>query len=120
MVSVDVADGVPVTFDSYAKEDGSRKTEYGRYVKQDGKEIGFERVIRYDDGITIDQVMASGCLPVNFDYALLEVEIYNPDTNSILSVVVIALVLILLILLLIATSVNNTGKRYDTFGMADC
>ena len=38
----------------------------------------------------------------------------------ILSVVVIALVLILLILLLIATSVNNTGKRYDTFGMADC
>ena len=82
LVSVDVADGVPVTFDSYAKEDGSRKTEYGRYVKQDGKEIGFERVIRYDDGITIDQVMASGCLPVNFDYALLEVESYCPDTNS--------------------------------------
>ncbi len=73
--------------------------------------------------------MASGCLPVNFDYALLEVESYNPDNNSnnssrgarmILSVVVIALVLILLILLLIATLVNNTGKRYDTFGMADC
>ena len=82
LVSVDVADGVPVTFDSYAKEDGSRKTEYGRYVKQDWQGIGFERVIRYDDGITIDQVMASGCLPVNFDYALLEVESYNPDTNS--------------------------------------
>jgi NTE family protein len=83
LVSVDVADGVPVTFDSYAKEDGSRKTEYGRYVKQDGKEIGFERVIRYNDGITLDQVMASGCYPINFDYALLEVESYYPhDPNS--------------------------------------
>jgi hypothetical protein len=40
LVAVDVADGVPVTFDSYAKADGSRKTEYGRYLKQqDGKEI---------------------------------------------------------------------------------
>jgi NTE family protein len=83
LVSVDVADGVPVTFDSYAKEDGSRKTEYGRYVKQDGKEIGFERVIRYNNGITLDQVMASGCYPVNFDYTLLEVEsYYHHDPNS--------------------------------------
>jgi NTE family protein len=86
LVSVDVADGVPVTFDSYAKEDGSRKTEYGRYVKQeDGKEIGFEHVIRYDDGITVDQVMASGCFPINFDYALLEVESFyhhNQDNNN--------------------------------------
>lgn len=84
LVAVDVADGVPVTFDSYAKADGSRKTEYGRYVRgQDGKEIGFERVIRYNDGITLDQVMASGCFPVNFDYTLLEVEsYYYPDSVS--------------------------------------
>ena len=83
LVSVDVADGVPVTFDSYAKEDGSRKTEYGRYVKQYGKEIGFEHVIRYNDGITVDQVMASGCFPINFDYALLEVEShYHHSPNS--------------------------------------
>ena len=83
LVAVDVADGVPVTFDSYAKEDGSRKTEYGSYVKQrDGKEIGFKRIIRYDDGITIDQVMASGCFPINFDYALLEVESYYPNYDS--------------------------------------
>jgi NTE family protein len=84
LVSVDVADGVAVTFDSYAKEDGSRKTEYGRYVKQqNGKEIGFEHVIRYNDGITLDQVMASGCFPVNFDYALLEVEsYYHHDDNN--------------------------------------
>ena len=84
LVSVDVADGIPVTFDSYAKEDGSRKTEYGRYLKQkDGKEIGFEHVIRYDDGITLDHVMASGCYPINFDYTLLEVEsYYHHDSNN--------------------------------------
>jgi NTE family protein len=85
LVSVDVADGVPVTFDSYAKEDGSRKTEYGRYVNQDGKEMGFEHVIRYNDGITLDQVMASGCFPINFDFALLEVESYyhhDPNNND--------------------------------------
>ena len=82
LVSVDVADGVPVTFDSYAKEDGSRKTEYGSYIKQDGKEIGFEHVIRYNDGITADQVMASGCFPINFDYALLEVESCYYDSAS--------------------------------------
>jgi NTE family protein len=86
LVSVDVADGIPVVFDSYAKEDGSRKTEYGRYIrKEDGKEIGFEHVIRYNDGITLDQVMASGCFPVNFDYALLEVESYSssdPDFSG--------------------------------------
>jgi predicted acylesterase/phospholipase RssA len=77
LVAVDVADGAAVTFDSYAKADGSRKSEYGRYVKRDGKEIGFERVIRYDDGITAEHVMASGCYPVNFDYSLLEVESYH-------------------------------------------
>lgn len=77
LVSVDVADGVAVTFDSYAKADHVRKTEYGKYIKQDDNEIGFERVIRYDDGITADHVMASGSLPVNFDYTMLEVESYN-------------------------------------------
>ena len=82
LVSVDVADGLPVTFDSYAKEDGSRKTEYGRYIKHDNKEIGFERVIRYNDGISSDQVMASGCYPVNFDYASLEVESYYEPINN--------------------------------------
>jgi hypothetical protein len=33
--------------------------------------------MRYDEGITVDQVMASGCYPVNFDYTLLEVESYD-------------------------------------------
>ena len=84
LVAVDVADGLPVTFDSYPKADGSRKTEYGRYISQEGNEIGFERVIKYDKGITSDHVMASGSYPVNFDYASLEVESYHPPrTNGI-------------------------------------
>lgn len=78
LVAVDVADGLSVTFDSYPKADGSRKTEYGRYISQKGNEIGFERIIKYDKGITSDHVMASGSYPVNFDYASLEVESYDP------------------------------------------
>ena len=82
LVSVDVADGVAVTFDSYPKEDGVRKSEYGKYITQGEKEIGFEHVIRYDDGITADHVMASGSYPVNFDYAMLEVESYKSNLNK--------------------------------------
>src|ERR671911_1781812 len=58
LVAVDVADGTPVVFDSYAKEDGSRKSEYGRYITQeDGKAGGYEHRIKYDDGISVDQVL---------------------------------------------------------------
>jgi NTE family protein len=128
LVTVDVADGVPVTFDNYAKADGSRKTEYGRYIKrqEDGKEIGFERIIRYDEGITLDQVMASGCFPVNFDYTLLEVESYyshdSVSKSDLLqrSMMVVIGSALVLALLLIVTLVDNTEKRYDTSGMADC
>jgi NTE family protein len=74
LVAVDVSDGIPVTFDSYPKDDGTRKTEYGRFLTDNGNEIGFEHVVHYDDGITSDQVMASGSFPVNFDFAKLEVE----------------------------------------------
>jgi NTE family protein len=84
LVAVDVADGAPVVFDSYAKEDGSRKSEYGRYITQeDGKEGGYEHRIKYDDGITVDQVLASGCYPVNFDFTLLPVETYSSDPRAI-------------------------------------
>jgi NTE family protein len=82
LTAVDVAEGIPVTFDSYPKEDGHRKTGYGRFISHDGKDIGFEHVIRYDDGITSDQVMASGSLPINFDYTKIEVESYNYDHSS--------------------------------------
>jgi NTE family protein len=83
LVAVDVADGMPVTFDSYPKEDGSRKTEYGRFISvDDNKEIGFEHVVYYDKGITSDHVIASGSYPVNFDFTKIEVESYNPEPTN--------------------------------------
>jgi hypothetical protein len=42
--SVDVAEGSTVTFDSYSKADGYRKSEYGKY-KKDGYEIVIKRMI---------------------------------------------------------------------------
>src|SRR5215213_1089513 len=82
LVAVDVQDLTPVVFDSYEKEDGTRKSEYGRYGKvkfglseQDLEDIeGFEHVIRYDDGITAEFVLASCSVPVNYDYTKLSVE----------------------------------------------
>ena len=85
LVTVDVADGLPVTFDSYPKEGDTRKTEYGRFISHNGKEIGFEHVVHYDEGITSDHVIASGSFPVNFDFAKIEVESYHskPSNRSI-------------------------------------
>ena len=82
LVAVDVQDLTPVVFDSYEKEDGTRKSEYGRYgrLKFDSSEKnqqnteGFEHVIRYDDGITSDFVLADCSVPVNYDYTKLNVE----------------------------------------------
>ena len=82
LVAVDVADGIPVTFDSYPKEDGTRKTEYGKFLSHKGKEIGFEHVVHYDKGITSDHVIASGSFPVNFDFAKIEVESYGPVSSD--------------------------------------
>jgi len=82
LVAVDVQDLTPVVFDSYEKEDGTRKSEYGKYGRvkfgrsendQEDTE-GFEHVIRYDDGIKADFVLASCSVPVNYDYTRLNVE----------------------------------------------
>ena len=54
---MDVAEGVTVAFDSYPKADGSRKSEYGNCV------------ISYNEGITIDHLMASNTLPEFYYYA---------------------------------------------------
>jgi hypothetical protein len=58
--SVDVAEGISVTFDSYPQPDGSRRSQYGNDI-----------VINYNEGITIDQVMASGTLPEFYDYRII-------------------------------------------------
>ena len=82
LVAVDVQELTPVVFDSYEKEDGTRKSEYGRYgrvkfgsfEKDHENTEGFEHVIRYDDGILADFVLASCSVPVNYDYTRLDVE----------------------------------------------
>jgi NTE family protein len=81
LVAVDVQEGSTVVFDSYEKEDGSRKTEYGRYGMEfahNGNE-GFEHVIRYKNGIEVEFVLASGSVPVNYDYTKLMVENYRNE-----------------------------------------
>jgi NTE family protein len=82
LMTVDVTEGMPVTFDSYSREDGHRKTEYGRHITRDGKDTGFEYVIQYDDGISSDHVMASASVPINYDYAKIEVSRYDPGANG--------------------------------------
>ena len=83
LVAVDIQEGVPVVFDSYEKEDGTRKSGYGGYheveldqqAEDDNSKNGeFEHVIRYDDGITSDFVLASSSVPVNYEYTKLNVE----------------------------------------------
>ena len=79
LVAVDVQEGSTVVFDSYEKADGSRKTEYGRYGQEfahNGNE-GFEYVIRYNKGIEVEFVLASGSVPVNYDYTKIVVENYS-------------------------------------------
>jgi predicted acylesterase/phospholipase RssA len=89
LVAVDVALAMPVMFDSYAKENGSRETGYGRLIldKNNGqgkgpKVVGFEHVIRYPEGITSDHVIASAAVPVNFDYVQLQVQDYDSKAQN--------------------------------------
>lgn len=81
LVAVDVQEATPVVFDSYENEDGTRKSEYGRYgrMKYDGSEKNqdneaFEYVIRYEDGIESDFVLASCAMPLSYNYIRLNVE----------------------------------------------
>ncbi len=63
--SVDVAEGETVTFDSYERSDGGRRSEYGKY---NAKQKEYENVISYNEGIGIDHVMASNTVPEFYDY----------------------------------------------------
>ena len=81
LVSVNVQEGSTVVFDSYEKEDGTRKTEYGRYgpefARGPNDREGYEHVISHIDGIEVDFVLASGSVPVNYDYTKLGVEDFD-------------------------------------------
>jgi len=74
LVSVDVQEGEIVTFDSYPKQDGLRKSEYGDYREASGDngKTGYGHIIRYDDGIKSNYVIASASVPINYDYAIIE------------------------------------------------
>ncbi|HEY7078263.1 MAG TPA: patatin-like phospholipase family protein [Nitrososphaeraceae archaeon] len=83
LVAVDVQEGSPVVFDSYEKENGIRKSGYGRFGKvkplvnspdYQVDQRDHEYVIRYDEGITSDFVLASCSVPINYDFTRLEVE----------------------------------------------
>jgi hypothetical protein len=71
-------EGETVTFDSFPKSDGSRKSEYGKYDKKTG---AYQHVIKYP-GITIDHVMASGTLPeiwierIKIEHVTFGMEVY--------------------------------------------
>jgi hypothetical protein len=60
---------IGIVFDSYAKEDGTRTSEYGSY----DKEKGFEHTIKYP-GITIEHIMASAAVPEYFGYACVPID----------------------------------------------
>jgi predicted acylesterase/phospholipase RssA len=77
ITAVDIAEGVTVTFDSYKKSDGKRKTVYYSGEKygckkedehsNNNNEHGPNPIIIEYDGITIEHVMASGTLPEYYD-----------------------------------------------------
>ena len=68
LVSVDVQEGAAVTFDSYPKDKSGtvRESWYGDY---DSNKRCHEYTISYPEGIKLDYVMASGSVPINYDYA---------------------------------------------------
>jgi NTE family protein len=70
LVSVDVLEGSVVRFDSYPKADGSRRSEYGEKMKlKDSDKMQYEYTIPYDDGVISDHAIASGSVPINYDYS---------------------------------------------------
>jgi NTE family protein len=77
-ISVDVEEGETVTFDSYPKADGTRKSEYGDFTPApegtDGKNGTYERTIKYDKGIMVEHILASASVPEHYDYTLVPKE----------------------------------------------
>ena len=77
MVSVDVETGAIVTFDSYEKDrDGVRWSEFEDYTKEQKKTNKEDKkiVMRYNKGIHIDHVVASSSVPINYDYAEVDMD----------------------------------------------
>ena len=76
-IAVDVEKGETVTFDSYKKDSGTstRRSEYGGYKPgTDIKDDTHKRIIKYDDGIMVEHIMASASVPEHYDYTLVPKE----------------------------------------------
>jgi NTE family protein len=73
--SVDVAEGKTITFDSYRKS-GVSESEYPK----DERMANPNHVVSYP-GITIDHVMASGSLPLFYNYSKVPIK-YSPKNSS--------------------------------------
>ena len=76
LVSVDIQESIAVTFDSYQKEDGIRKTQYGEYAEAfarngEGKK-GFEHIIKYNEGVGVEHVLASSAVPIFYKYKKID------------------------------------------------
>jgi NTE family protein len=77
LVSVDVQEGLVVTFDSYPKDDNGtiRESRYGSKKER--------YIVSYPDGIKLDYVMAGSSVPVNYDYAnISDVNKLDSQSNS--------------------------------------
>jgi hypothetical protein len=74
VISVDIQESATVAFDSYPDKDGSRKSEYGRGESRLGEDTKEEHryVIRYDDGIRLEHVMASASVPLFYDFTVIK------------------------------------------------
>lgn len=60
LIGVDIQESIAVTFDSYANEHNTRRTQYGEY--------GSEHIIRYDNDIGVEHVLASSAVPIFYNY----------------------------------------------------
>jgi len=67
VISVDIEEAETVAFDSYIKEDGFRRSEYG-FSEKTGKN---EQRVQYDQGLMVEHIMASASVPVHYDYTLI-------------------------------------------------
>jgi NTE family protein len=75
IASVDIQEGETVIFDSYEKDPGNWKSEYGRQGKEYDKnrvnEDAYEHVISYDKGIDVEHIMASLSVPLHYTHTEL-------------------------------------------------
>ena len=80
VISVDVLDAATVTFDSYEKPVyGRRESKYKNYHEKKGDQ---KFIIKYDEGILIDYVMASASVPEFYDYTTIQVQKSNNNKQN--------------------------------------